>query len=109
MGRTDHAQDVRRPLFMDVTSGSRPACYSFADLVGCSARRDSVTPSNLSNSANLSNPELPTRTRPARELFGIDSDLQVPVFDAVDERVPPRDPDYVFDRDTTLALLAGFV
>ena len=26
-----------------------------------------------------------------------------------DEHVPPRDPDYVFDRDTTLALLAGFM
>ena len=26
-----------------------------------------------------------------------------------DEHVPPLDPDYVFDRDTTLALLAGFM
>ena len=47
--------------------------------------------------------------RPARELFGIDTDLQVPVFEAIDEHVPPRDSDYVFDRDTTLALLAGFL
>ena len=44
--------------------------------------------------------------RVARELFGIDTDLQVPVFEQVDDHVPPRDPDYVFDRDTTLALLA---
>jgi cobaltochelatase CobS len=52
---------------------------------------------------------LPTLMRPARELFGIDSDLQVPVYETADEHVPPRDADYVFDRDTTLALLAGFL
>jgi cobaltochelatase CobS len=33
----------------------------------------------------------------------------VPAFSVADEHVPPRDPDYVFDRDTTLALLAGFM
>jgi cobaltochelatase CobS len=33
----------------------------------------------------------------------------VPAFSAPEEHVPPLDPDYVFDRDTTLALLAGFV
>ena len=52
---------------------------------------------------------LPDHTRSARELFNIDSDLQVPVFSTADEHVPPLDPDYVFDRDTTLALLAGFI
>ena len=45
----------------------------------------------------------------ARELFKIDTNLQVPAFSAPEEHVPPLDPDYVFDRDTTLALLAGFV
>ena len=45
----------------------------------------------------------------ARELFGIDTDLQVPAFSAPEEHVPPLDPDYVFDRETTLALLAGFM
>src|SRR2546423_1548347 len=53
--------------------------------------------------------DLPTLTRPARELFGIDSDLQVPMYATADEHVPPRDPDYVFDKETTLALLAGFL
>ena len=62
---------------------------------------------NLASPVNPVN--LPTLMRPARELFGIDSDLQVPMFEAVDEHVPPLDPDYVFDRDTTLALLAGFL
>jgi cobaltochelatase CobS len=52
---------------------------------------------------------LPDLRLPARELFNIDTDLQVPVFSMVDEHVPVRDPDYVFDRDTTLALLAGFM
>ena len=52
---------------------------------------------------------LPDLKRAARDLFKIDSDLEVPLFSATDEHVPPLDPDYVFDRDTTLALLAGFV
>ena len=43
-----------------------------------------------------------------REAFGIDSDLKVPGFSTTDEHVPPNDPDYLFDRDTTLAILAGF-
>jgi cobaltochelatase CobS len=45
---------------------------------------------------------------PARELFRIDTDLKVPAFSTPDEHVPPVDRDYVFDRETTLALLAGF-
>ena len=53
--------------------------------------------------------DLPDVTRSARELFNIDSDLLVPAFSAGDDHVPPRDPDYVFDRETTLALLAGFM
>ena len=52
---------------------------------------------------------MPDLTRSAREVFGIDSDLQVPMYSTADEHVPPIDPDYVFDRDTTLALLAGFL
>ena len=54
-------------------------------------------------------PGLPDLTRSARDLFKIDSDLEVPVFSTTEEHVPVLDPDYVFDRDTTLALLAGFV
>jgi cobaltochelatase CobS len=54
-------------------------------------------------------PETPDVTVAARELFRIDTDLQVPAFSSVDDHVPPLDPDYVFDRETTLALLAGFM
>ena len=54
-------------------------------------------------------PQQPDLLLSARDLFGIDSDLQVPAFSVADDHVPPRDPDYVFDPDTTLALLAGFL
>jgi cobaltochelatase CobS len=51
----------------------------------------------------------PDITRSARDLFRIDTDLQVPAFSTTDDHVPVLDQDYVFDRDTTLALLAGFM
>jgi cobaltochelatase CobS len=44
----------------------------------------------------------------ARETFGVDIDLKVPAFSIADERVPDLDPAYVFDPDTTMAILAGF-
>jgi len=64
-----------------------------------------------------------TRTRPmtdlhfehasrlvsCRDLFGIDADLQVPVFLERDAQVPDIDPAYRFDQDATLAILAGFM
>ncbi|MEZ5737364.1 MAG: cobaltochelatase subunit CobS [Novosphingobium sp.] len=43
-----------------------------------------------------------------RETFGIDIDMKVPAFSEADERVPDFDDSYVFDPDTTLAILAGF-
>ena len=43
-----------------------------------------------------------------REVFGIDTDMMVPAFSQADERVPDLDESYVFDPDTTLAILAGF-
>ena len=50
----------------------------------------------------------PDREVSVRELFGIDIDMKVPAFSVADERVPDRDDSYVFDPDTTLAILAGF-
>jgi cobaltochelatase CobS len=44
----------------------------------------------------------------ARDVLGIDSDLQVPAFAERDEHVPEIDPAYRFDESVTLALLAGF-
>ena len=43
-----------------------------------------------------------------RQVFGIDTDLEVPAFSRPDEHVPDVDPDYLFNRDVTLAILAGF-
>ncbi len=43
-----------------------------------------------------------------RDTFGIDSDLFVPAFSEPGEYVPDIDEAYQFDRDTTLAILAGF-
>jgi cobaltochelatase CobS len=43
-----------------------------------------------------------------RQTFGIDSDMEVMGFAERTEHVPDIDDSYVFDRDTTLAILAGF-
>jgi len=51
---------------------------------------------------------LPDTTFSVREVFGIDSDMMVPAYAAGDSYVPELDPDYLFDRQTTLAILAGF-
>jgi len=50
----------------------------------------------------------PDTTLSVREAFGIDSDLVVPAYKMRTEHVPDLDPDYLFDKDTTLAILAGF-
>src|SRR5688500_12801457 len=50
----------------------------------------------------------PDKIAKVRDLFGIDSDMEVPAFSEADERVPDLDPAYVFDPDTTLAICAGF-
>lgn len=51
---------------------------------------------------------MPDTEVPVREAFGIDSDMKVPAFSRGSEHVPELDPAYRFDRDTTLAILAGF-
>eukprot|EP01013_Petalomonas_cantuscygni_P024101 TRINITY_DN4566_c0_g1_i2.p1 TRINITY_DN4566_c0_g1~~TRINITY_DN4566_c0_g1_i2.p1 ORF type:complete len:331 (-),score=79.98 TRINITY_DN4566_c0_g1_i2:1730-2722(-) len=52
--------------------------------------------------------DAPDITVDAREVFGVDVDMQVPAFSIKDERVPDLDPSYVFDPETTIAILAGF-
>jgi cobaltochelatase CobS len=51
---------------------------------------------------------LPDTKVSVRQVFGIDTDMDVPAFSAGSEHVPELDKDYLFDRDTTLAILAGF-
>jgi cobaltochelatase CobS len=53
-------------------------------------------------------PELPDMKLSVRQVFGIDSDLEVPGYSAANEHVPDLDPDYLFNKDVTLAILAGF-
>ena len=53
-------------------------------------------------------PGAPDALYSVREAFHIDSDMKAPGYSAPDEHVPDLDPDYLFDRDTTLAVLAGF-
>ncbi|SFP06276.1 cobaltochelatase subunit CobS [Tranquillimonas alkanivorans] len=50
----------------------------------------------------------PTEEISVRETFGIDSDMIVKGFAERTDRVPEIDSTYKFDRDTTLAILAGF-
>ena len=53
-------------------------------------------------------PGMPDKKVSVRQLFGIDSDMEVPGYSQTSEHVPDLDPDYLFDRQTTLAILAGF-
>ncbi len=50
----------------------------------------------------------PDTTVRARDAFGIDVDMDVPAFSVRTEHVPAIDPTYRFDRETTLAIIAGF-
>ncbi len=43
-----------------------------------------------------------------KQLFGFDSEMQVDAFSKKNEYVPKVDTNYKFDKDTTLAILAGF-
>jgi cobaltochelatase CobS len=51
---------------------------------------------------------LPDMKLSVRQVFGIESDMEVPAYSKTDEHVPDLDPDYLFNRDVTLAILAGF-
>lgn len=54
-------------------------------------------------------PRRPDSLKPARDLFDLDFDFDVPIWTKRTEHVPEIDPAYRFDRDTTRALLAGFM
>ena len=51
---------------------------------------------------------LPDMKVSVRQLFGIDADLEVPAYSQATEYVPEVDVDYQFNRETTMAILAGF-
>ena len=51
---------------------------------------------------------LPDTTVSVKETFGFDAKMVVPAYSVADQHVPDIDPDYLFDRQTTLAILSGF-
>ena len=51
---------------------------------------------------------VPDTTIDVAKVFGIATKMKVPAFSKTSEHVPDRDDAYRFDRDTTLAILAGF-
>ena len=64
-----------------------------------------VALAETSNTASINMPDTQVKVR---EAFGIDSDMVVPAYSVRTEHVPDADAAYRFDRDTTLAILAGF-
>ena len=54
------------------------------------------------------NTDMPDTKISVKNAFGINSDLKVPAYSKKSEHVPEIDPDYVFDKNTTLAILAGY-
>ena len=69
------------------------------------AMNDTAKSFDPSSKTTLSAPDTQVSVR---ETFGIDVDMMAPAFSKGDERVPDFDENYVFDPDTTLAILAGF-
>ncbi len=53
-------------------------------------------------------PGLPDKTVSVRKVFGIDTDITVPAYSQSNEYVPEIDEDYLFNPETTRAILAGF-
>ena len=60
----------------------------------------------MTDSATLA--PVPDMKVSVRQVFGLDVNMEVPAFSKAEEHVPDLDADYVFDKDTTLAILAGF-
>lgn len=51
---------------------------------------------------------LPDTKISVKKLFNIETDMKCPAFKERSDHVPEVDPDYLFDRQTTLAIIAGF-
>ena len=66
-----------------------------------------MTTATIDTASNLSQ-QVPDLSVSVRQVFGIDSDMEVPAFSESEDHVPDTDEAYHFDHDTTLAILAGF-
>jgi cobaltochelatase CobS len=53
-------------------------------------------------------PGMPDTMLSVRKVFGFESDMEVPAYSQGNEHVPDFDPDYLFNKEVTLAILAGF-
>jgi cobaltochelatase CobS len=62
----------------------------------------------MMTTTTASAPGMPDMKLSVRQVFGIESDMEVPAYSQPEAHVPDFDPDYRFDRDTTIAILAGF-
>jgi predicted RNA-binding protein with PIN domain len=62
----------------------------------------------LSDISPTSMIKMPDTSVNARDVFGVDVNMMVPAFSLRTEHVPELDPTYQFDRETTLAICAGF-
>jgi len=72
------------------------------------ASTDGTIASEVLTAADMPSSPLPDMTVSARQLFGIDTNMEVPAFSEHTIHVPELDESYRFDHDTTLAILAGF-
>ena len=50
----------------------------------------------------------PDKEISVKDIFGLDTDLVVPAYSNKNEYVPEIDEDYLFNHETTIAILAGF-
>jgi cobaltochelatase CobS len=62
----------------------------------------------MTSKANGSQPGEPDTKISVSEAFGFESNMMVPAYSQGSEHVPDLDPDYLFNKDTTMAILAGF-
>ena len=70
---------------------------------------DGTNGANGANGANGSlGVDLPDIKVSVRQVFGLDSDMEVPAFSKHTEYVPDLDEAYCFDHDTTMAILVAF-
>ena len=65
-------------------------------------------PQSINTEIDVAQVRVPDIKVSVRQTFGIDSDLEVPAFSQLSDHVPQVDEAYRFDKNTTLAILAGF-
>ena len=62
----------------------------------------------MTANSNGATPGNPDKTVSVSQVFGFESNMMVPAYSDTSEHVPDLDPDYLFNKETTLAILAGF-